>query len=93
MLIVSNLMTAYWVIDTAISYTYLNDSFASEKESNDQLSEILVALGNEMTQKDFLITLRQLNPEALISQSPNTISMGKNSFHFQNNRFVGVQKN
>lgn len=91
LLILSNLFFAYALFDTAVSYSYLTDSFERQSEANEQLGNLIILGSEEYSQKDFLHLLRQANPEAFIVEEGQKISIGQNAFLFENDKLMGVQ--
>ena len=93
-LLVALASNAYWfirVVDSAISYSYLNDSYVAETGRFEAISKLVVAGSTEFSQADILHLLRQSNPEAFIVEDENTVVFEGIEFVFVNDRLTEVR--
>jgi hypothetical protein len=90
-LLVSNIFFIYMVIDTGISYSYLQDSFKHHSQSESALGKLIVEGSKNYSQKDILHLLRQAKPEEFIVEEDNKIFYSGNTFIFENDRLVKIQ--
>ena len=90
LLLISNVYWVYVFIDSAISYSYLKDSYNWESRTNSILGEIITNEGSEYSQQDVLHLLRQAYPEGFIVEEGNTIYMDGVKFEFSDNRLSNV---
>ena len=81
----------YGMLDQGISFTYLEVSYDDQVKANKVLGNLIVEGGQEYSQKDLLHLLRQEYPDAFIVESDNKVSMGPNSFVFENGRLSSVR--
>ena len=79
------------LLDQGISYTYLEVGYDDQVTANEVLGNIIVKGGQEYSQKDFVHLLRQEYEDAFIVEEGNTVTMGFNSFVFENDRLVSVK--
>jgi len=91
LLLVSNVFFIYSVIDTSISYTYLQDSFKHHSQSESALGKLIVEGSKNHSQKDILHLLRQAEPNAFIVEEENKIFYSGNTFIFEGDRLVKIQ--
>lgn len=80
--------STYAIIDSGVSYTYLQDSYDHQLRTNQLLGEIIVKGGQDYSQKDFLHLLRQTFPNELIVEEGNEIHIDGNTFSFENGKLV-----
>lgn len=90
-LFVSNVFFIFTMIDTAISYTYLQDSFKHQSQSESALGKLIVEGSKNYSQKDFLHLLRQAEPDEFIVEEDNKIFYSGNTFVFEGDRLVRIQ--
>ena len=91
LLVASNVFMVFVVIDTSISYSYLQDSFKHHSQSESALGKLIVEGSKSYTQKDILHLIRQAEPDAFIVEENNTISFSGNTFIFKSDRLVEIQ--
>lgn len=85
---------AYWFmqfVDSAISYSYLSDSFNAEARRYKALGELVVAGSTEYTQADILHLLRQAHPDGFIVEEENKILFQGIEFAFVDNKLAEVR--
>ena len=90
-LLASNVFLIFTVIDTAVSYTYLQDSFKHHSQSESALGKLIVEGSKNYSQKDILHLLRQAEPEEFIVEEDNKIFYSGNTFVFEGDRLVKIQ--
>ncbi len=93
-LIVAVASNVYWfvqLVDEAVSYSYLNDSFRDETNRFTALGELVVAGSSEYTQADILHLLRQADPDAFIVEERNRIHFKGIDFVFEEGSLVAVR--
>ncbi|WP_406608711.1 Imm58 family immunity protein [Agarivorans sp. JK6] len=90
LLVISNICFIYMTVDTAISYTYLQDSFKHHEQSESTLGKLVVAGSKDYSKKDILHLLRQAKPDAFVVDDVNSISFEGNTFIFENDRLVEI---
>ena len=90
-LFVGNIIFAYAMFDTAVSLSYLSDSYNYQNKSKEQLSNLIVLGSKDYSQADILHLLRQSNPIAFIVEDGDKVSMGETVFIFENNRLTSVK--
>lgn len=84
----------YWfmrVVDSAISYSYLNDSYEDEASRFDALGKLVVLGSTEYSQADILHLLRQTDVEAFIVEEIDKIAFEGIEFVFVDDRLVEVR--
>lgn len=91
MAVASNLYWFAQVVDGAVSYSYLNDSFREEANRFSALGELVVAGSPEYTQADVLHLLRQAEPDAFIVEEENRIHFEGIDFVFEDDRLAAVR--
>lgn len=92
-LLVALASNGYWftrVVDGAISYSYLNDSYVAETNRFDALADLVVAGATEYSQADILHLLRQVSPDAFIVEEQNKIFFEGIEFAFVNDNLAEV---
>src|SRR5688572_3661849 len=72
----------YAVLDQGVSLTYLRDEFEHVEEDFAILRRVVPTLRDGTTHADVLTLLRRQNPEALISATDSTVSIGALVFRF-----------
>ena len=90
-LLISNVFFIYMVIDTWISYSYLQDSFNYHSKSESSLGKLIVEGSKAYSQKDILHLLRQAEPDEFIVEEGNKIFYSGNTFIFEGDRLVKIQ--
>ena len=91
LLVAINIFLIFTVIDTSVSYTYLQDSFKHHSQSESALGKLIVKGSKDYTQKDILHLLRQADPNAFIVEEENSIFFSGNTFVFENDRLIEIQ--
>ncbi len=93
-LLVTIASNGYWfiqVVDSAISYSYLNDSYDEQASRFKVLGKLVVAGSTEYSQTDILHLLRQAHPDAFIVEESDKIVFGGIEFAFVNNNLVEIK--
>ena len=79
------------LLDMGISYTYLEVGYDDQTKAKEVLGNLVVKGGQEYSQKDFVYLLRQEYPDGFIVEEGSTVSLGFNSFVFENDRLVSAE--
>ena len=90
-LLISNVFFINMVIDTGISYSYLQDSFKHHSQSESALEKLIVEGSKNYSQKDIPRLLRQAEPEEFIEEEGNQIFHSGNTYIFEGDRLVKIQ--
>ena len=90
-LLASNIFLIFTVIDTAISYSYLQDSFKHHSQSESALGKLIIKGSKDYSKKDILHLLRQAEPNTFIVEEDNKIFYAGNTFIFESDRLVKIQ--
>ena len=93
-LLIALASNAYWfvrVVDSAISYSYLNDSYVAESGRFEALGKLVVAGSTEYTKADILHLLRQSNPGAFIVDDESRVVFEGIEFVFLNDSLAEVR--
>ncbi len=72
----------YALLDQGVSYTYLSDELRYVESDFAVLRHVVPTLRQGDTRADVLTLLRRQNPEALISSTDSTVSIGALVFRF-----------
>lgn len=89
--IASNGFLIYLLIESAVSYGYLHDSYTAESKRFDTLGELVVAGSDDYTQADILHLLRQAQADAFIVEENDKIFFKGVEFAFVDDRLVEVR--
>lgn len=87
----SNGFLLYHVVDTGISYGYLQHSYAAELRRFNALGELVVAGSDEYTKADILHLLRQADKNALIVEEESAIQYREIKFVFESDNLSKVE--
>ena len=82
LLLASALYLGFLVIDGAITHTYMEQGYADTKEDLALLSRVAPELRKGFTKLDVLTILRDLEPDGLIVEEANTVSLHGLVFEF-----------
>jgi len=91
LLVVTNCLWLYKVIDTSVTYTYQQVSYDEKSKAVEMLSSLVVKGGQEYTKKDILYILRQTNKDAFIVEEENLINVDGLQFIFNNGKLSEVK--
>ena len=80
--ILTVVVSLYAVVDQGVSYTYLSDELGYVESDFAVLRRLAPTLRQGDTRADVLALLRRQNPEALISSTESTVSVGALVFRF-----------
>lgn len=81
----------YGFVGSAVSYSYLQDSYGHETTRFDALADLVIAGADEYSQADILHLLRQANPDAFIVEEGNVIHYEGVKFVFDGDRLTAVE--
>ena len=87
----SNGILLYGLIGSAVSYSYLYDSYDAESRRFSALGDLVVAGADGYTQEDVLHLLRQANKDAFIVEEGNVLHYEGVSFVFEGDKLTQVQ--
>ena len=87
----SNGFLLYGLIDSAVSYSYLHDSYEAEARRFNALGDLVVAGANDYTQADVLHLLRQANNDAFIVEEDNVLHYEGVRFIFEGDKLTQVE--
>jgi hypothetical protein len=86
--ILSNGYFIYALIDAGITKAYADVGYEDQRKANEVLGSLIVKGSKTYSQRDFLVLLRQAYPKEFIVEEGSKITMGPNSFTFENDRLV-----
>jgi hypothetical protein len=87
----SNGFLFHSLVDSAVSYSYLHDSYEAESRRFSALGDLVVAGADEYTQADILHLLRQANENAFIVEEDNVLHYEGVSFFFDADKLAQVE--
>lgn len=90
-LVATNLIWFYSVIDSGVTYTYQQVSLDEKSRAVKMFGELIVKGGQKYTKKDILHILRQANKEAFIVEEENSIDVEGVKFIFTNGKLSEVK--
>ena len=83
-------VSLYALVDQGVSYTYLGEELRYVESDFAVLRRLAPALREGDTRADVLALLRRQNPEALISSTDSTVSIGALVFRFGSEGRLGA---
>lgn len=81
-LIIANIVQAYWLMDSAVTITYQQQGQKDLTEDLATLRALVPKAAPQTTRKDLVYLLRKSNNEAFIVDSDSSVSVGQLVFRF-----------
>ena len=91
LLVISNAYWAFTIVDSAISYSYLYDSYDEQVRKIDSLGDLIIEGTPRHTKADIIHLLRQADADGFIVEEEDTVLYKNLSFIFVENQLVDVQ--
>ena len=90
-LVVSNIYWIYQRIDSGVSFTYLTQSYEDRGRVIESLTDLVVQGAQPYSKQDILSLLRRANPDALIAEEEEQITVEGLVFRFENEVLIEVK--
>jgi len=90
-LIISNVLLFYGIVDQAVTITYIQQGMQSTEDDLLVLKNLIPQLTRDQNKKDICFLLRKSNPKSFIVETDSTISVGQVKFIFDtNNKLISI---